>query len=113
MVDKKTVSVGTCPKCGGPAQFIEKDFKVEVRCVRLEQVRHALDCYFHEQDKLRGKQNALEAASIGLELQHISTRLAEIKSQHDPLAKIIDDPDLDMRQKLYAAAHYVVIGRIE
>jgi hypothetical protein len=57
-------------------------------------------------------------AGAKLENARIHERLAELKSQHDPLNKMIglpvSDPNyLAMREKLYAAAFYVVVGREE
>lgn len=51
------------------------------------------------------------AASTGLNLARINERLAEIKSQHDPLATLLTRP-LSERDRLYAAAFYVVVGRM-
>lgn len=54
-------------------------------------------------------------ASCNLKNAQIMERLAEIKSQHQPLSGLIDGTEeeyLKMRDKLYAAAFYVVVGRM-
>lgn len=51
-------------------------------------------------------------ASTNLDLAKIRERLAEAKSQHDPLASIITNASLSDREKLYAAAFWVVIGKL-
>ncbi len=50
-------------------------------------------------------------AASALEVTQIKERLAEIKSQHEPLAGLISKP-LSERDRLYAAAFYVAIGRM-
>ena len=50
-------------------------------------------------------------ASAALENAQIKERLAEIKSQHEPLASLAEQP-LSERDRLYAAAFYVVVGRL-
>jgi hypothetical protein len=50
-------------------------------------------------------------ASTALEIAQIRERLAEMRSQHEPLAAL-RDAALSERDKLYAAAHYVVVGRM-
>lgn len=67
--------------------------------------------YMHMQDCARGAYSEYNAAARGLELARINERLAEIKSQHEPLAKLMEQP-LSERDRLYAAAFYVVIGRM-
>ncbi len=52
------------------------------------------------------------ASSTGLELAQIKERLAEIDSQHEPLASLSVNGDKQERKRLYAAAHYVVSGRM-
>jgi len=46
-----------------------------------------------------------------LENAQIKERLAEIKSQHDPIASLLEEP-MSERDRLYAIAFYVVVGRI-
>lgn len=67
--------------------------------------------YMNAQSERREAYANYNAAGRGLELAQIRERLAEIKSQHDPLAKLIDEP-LPERDRLYAAAFYVVVGRM-
>ncbi len=50
-------------------------------------------------------------ASAALDNAKIKERLAEIKSQHEPIASLLDK-QLSERERLYAAAFYVVIGRM-
>lgn len=50
------------------------------------------------------------SASRGLELSQIKERLAEIRSQHEPLDELINKK-LSERDRLCHAAHYVVVGR--
>lgn len=50
-------------------------------------------------------------ASVALDNAEIHERLAKIKSQHEPLAGLIDAP-MSERDRLYAAAFYVVVGRM-
>ncbi len=60
------------------------------------------------------KQTAYEHynyASVALDNARIKERLAEIKSQHEPLASLLNEP-LSERDRLCAAAFYVVVGRM-
>lgn len=50
-------------------------------------------------------------AATKLENAQIRERLAEIKSQHEPLAGLLTQA-LSERDRLYAAAFYVVVGRM-
>ena len=50
-------------------------------------------------------------AGAALELARIKERLAEMASQHKPLAAL-GDADMTERDRLYAAAHYAVVGRL-
>jgi hypothetical protein len=50
-------------------------------------------------------------ASTLVDLERVRERLAEIKSQHEPLAKLLEAP-MSERDRLYAAAFYVVVGRM-
>jgi hypothetical protein len=50
-------------------------------------------------------------AGIALELAQIKERLAEMASQHEPLAAL-RDAEMSERDRLYAAAHYAVVGRL-
>jgi len=55
--------------------------------------------------------NLYNYASIDLELKDIRERLAEINSQHQPIAELLENKKLNERQKLYEVAFYVVTGR--
>jgi len=60
------------------------------------------------------KREAYEAFNFALQLlenRQIKERLAEILSQADPLDKLISTV-MPERDRLYAAAFYVVVGRI-
>ncbi len=59
--------------------------------------REAMANYNYAAEKLRGAQ--------------INERLAELKSQHEPLAGLIT-AKLSERDRLHAAAFYVVVGRL-
>jgi hypothetical protein len=50
-------------------------------------------------------------AARSLDLARIHERLAEIKSQHHPLESLANARLTD-RERLYAAAFYVVVGRM-
>lgn len=50
-------------------------------------------------------------ASSALDNAKIRERLAEIKSQHEPLASLLSEQRSE-RDRLYAAAFYVVVGRM-
>lgn len=50
-------------------------------------------------------------ASVALENAKIKERLAEIQSQFEPLASLMNN-QTDERERLYAAAFYVVFGRM-
>ena len=50
-------------------------------------------------------------ASVALENAQVKERLAEMASQHEPLAAL-RDAAMSERDRLYAAAHYVVVGRM-
>jgi hypothetical protein len=54
--------------------------------------------------------NDWERASVKMDLTGIKMRLAEIKSQYQPLAGLLDKR-MTERERLYAAAYYVVVGR--
>lgn len=50
-------------------------------------------------------------ASKALALAQIKERLAEIKSQHEPIASLLEKK-MDERERLHAIAFYVVVGRL-
>ncbi len=67
--------------------------------------------YLRAQAEKKAAYNMYNYAGVALELAHIKERLAEIDSQHEPLTKLIAEP-LSERDRLYAAAFYVVVGRM-
>lgn len=67
--------------------------------------------YFRAQAERRAAVAQYDSASRQLTLAKIYERLAEIKSQHEPLSGLIERP-LSERDRLYAAAYYVAIGRL-
>ena len=50
-------------------------------------------------------------ASVALDIAGIRHRLAEIKSQHEPLGSLLNS-SLPERDRLFSAAFYVVVGRM-
>lgn len=73
--------------------------------------------YQAAKDRREGAFQQYNYASQNLQNAQIHERLAEIKSQHQPLAALIgaefsDEEYRKIRDKLYAAAFYVVIGRM-
>lgn len=68
------------------------------------------DKYQKAQADSRAAYERLNYASVALENAHIKERLAKIKSQQEPLAGLMAQK-LSERDRLYAAAFYVVIGR--
>jgi hypothetical protein len=71
-----------------------------------------LQSYFLAQAKTEAARYQREAAAFRLELCKIRERLAEIKSQHEPLDSW-SDGDSVIRNSIYNAAFYVVVGRVE
>ena len=54
-----------------------------------------------------------ERASNKMVLTKIRERLAEIRSQHEPLNKLLEmDHEMSDRDRMCAAAFYVVVGRL-
>jgi len=51
-----------------------------------------------------------DSAERGLQLAQIKERLAEIKSQHEPLSGLLGKR-MNERDRLYHSAYYVVVGR--
>ena len=70
-----------------------------------------LSAYFTAQEKKKAAYQQYNYAGAHLENCQIFERLAEIKSQHDPLASLLEKP-MSERDRLYAAAFYVVVGRM-
>ncbi len=73
-----------------------------------------LSNYFRAQAETKAARAVHNYAGVNLRLKQIEERLAEIKSQHEPLHELLNLPGADMsgRDRLYAAAFYVVIGRM-
>ncbi len=69
-----------------------------------------LAAYFLAQANKREAFAKYDGSARGLELAQIRERLAEIKSQHEPLAGLLTRA-MSERDRLYAAAFYVVVGR--
>jgi len=67
--------------------------------------------YQRRKAETRAARQQRDAASNALELALIRERLAEMASQHEPLAAL-RDAAMNERDRLYAAAHYAVVGRL-
>lgn len=67
--------------------------------------------FMHEQEKVATARSEYNAASLKLDNANIRCRLAELESQHEPLASLLKEP-LGERERLYAAAFWVVVGRM-
>lgn len=73
--------------------------------------------YMHAKSDKEAAFQQYNYASEKLRNAQIMERLAEIKSQHQPLASLVgeiasDEEYRKMRDKLYASAFYVVVGRM-
>lgn len=68
--------------------------------------------YLMAQERRRTAFAEYNAASAHLQLAQIKERLAEILSQHEPLASMNPEGNAMARAKQYAAAFYVVAGRM-
>lgn len=66
--------------------------------------------YMLTQEKTRRAYERYNYAGVSLENARIHERLAEINSQSEPLDGLITRK-MGARERLYAAAYYVVIGR--
>jgi hypothetical protein len=71
----------------------------------------AFQDYMRAQAERRAAYERFNYAVSALENAQIKERLSEIKSQHEPLAILLAKP-LSERDRLYAAAYYVVMGRL-
>lgn len=69
----------------------------------------SFDKYMLAQEETGRRRAEREAASARLELAKIKERLAEIESQHNPLAE--RSRDREERAKQIDCAFYVVVGR--
>lgn len=67
--------------------------------------------YLQAQAETRVAYERNNYAGVALTLARIRERLAEIQSQREPLARLIEK-QLSERDALYAAAFYVVVGRM-
>jgi hypothetical protein len=67
--------------------------------------------YMLAQERVETAKERYNHASTALELAYIKRRLAELLSQHEPLAGLCND-EVPERERLYAAAHYAVVGRL-
>ena len=67
--------------------------------------------YFAAQEKTRSMRNLHSYADMAITVAEINERLAEIKSQHEPLNKLLETA-MTERERLYATAFYVVVGRM-
>lgn len=67
--------------------------------------------YMLAQERKHAAHERYNFASAALELARIKERLAELLSQHEPIAKLCD-ASMTERDRLYAAAHYAVVGRM-
>lgn len=66
--------------------------------------------YVHAQDRKEAAYQQYNYASMKLENASIKCRLAQIKSQHNPIDSLLK-ARLSERERLHAIAFYVVIGR--
>jgi len=71
----------------------------------------AFEKYMTRKVETRAACERYNGASIALDNARIHERLAEMLSQHEPLCAL-KDAKLTERSKLYAAAYYVVHGRM-
>lgn len=68
--------------------------------------------YMLRQEQTKRARAIRDWASETVTLAEINERLAELDSQHQPLADLVTMTSTgDARKALYAAAHYVVTGR--
>ncbi len=71
----------------------------------------SLASYFLARSERERAYERYNYALSSLDNAKIIERLAEIKSQHEPLASLLIE-SLSERDRLYAAAFYVVVGRM-
>ena len=67
--------------------------------------------YMTAQEERRAAKAELNYASVALERAYIRERLAKLRSQHEPLAGLLAS-SMPNRDLLYAAAFWVVVGRL-
>jgi hypothetical protein len=68
--------------------------------------------YMRALNNTRAARERHNYAAEALHVAEVEERLAEIKCQHEPLNSISKNEDLVDREKMYAAAFYVVFGRV-
>ena len=71
----------------------------------------AFEHYLRRKAETKAARERHNSSAAELELALIRERLAEMASQHNPLAALCDK-GLNERDRLYASAHYVVVGRM-
>lgn len=71
----------------------------------------ALAQYMLAMERVETAKERYNHASTALELAHIKRRLAELLSQYEPLNSLCAN-ETQERDRLYAAAHYAVVGRM-
>ena len=70
-----------------------------------------LQSYFLAQARKEKAYQQYCYAGAALENAQIRERLAELKSQHEPLASLTNER-MTERERMYAAAYYAVVGRM-
>jgi hypothetical protein len=78
---------------------------------RAMKTENAFGAYLLAQSEARTAYEGYNFAAMRLANARIMERLAEIKSQHEPLATVLGS-GIGPRECLYAAAFYVVVGRL-
>jgi len=69
--------------------------------------------YQHSKTRVKAARFDCERASLNFDLEQVHCRLAEIKSQAEPLNTLYSPVKNSLaRSSLYAAAFYVVVGRM-
>lgn len=77
----------------------------------MNQPDTAFEAYLLAQAEKKIAYERYNFAASALNNAQIRERLAEIKSQHEPLAALMSTM-MTERERLYAAAFYVVVGRM-
>ena len=71
----------------------------------------AFQKYMLYQAKAEAAKNLGNYAGAALENARVMERLAEIDSQYEPIASLLEEK-MSERERLYAIAFYVAVGRI-
>ena len=71
----------------------------------------AFQQYMLYQAKARAAKNLSNYAGVALDNARVMERLAEIDSQHEPIASLLEEK-MSERERLYAIAFYVAVGRM-